>query len=141
MDSIYNLLADMVAVLHLSFVLFVVVGQILILAGWRLCWDWTQNLTFRIVHLVCIAIVVLQGWFGMICPLTTLEYRLRELGGTVADERGRSFIGYWVNQILFYRAPMWVFALCYSLFGFLVVATFIWYPPRRRMKLETNEDR
>ncbi|MCA9448247.1 MAG: DUF2784 domain-containing protein, partial [Candidatus Omnitrophica bacterium] len=107
MKPVYNLLADIVLVLHFSYVLFVVVGQILILLGWWRGWPWTRYLSFRIVHLACIAVVVLQSWLGIICPLTVLEYRLRRLGGTASDEQAMSFIGYWVNRILFYQAPMW----------------------------------
>ncbi|MCA9418332.1 MAG: DUF2784 domain-containing protein [Candidatus Omnitrophica bacterium] len=135
MKPVYNLLADIVLVLHFSYVLFVVVGQILILLGWWRGWPWTRYLSFRIVHLACIAVVVLQSWLGIICPLTVLEYKLRQLGGTASDEQSLSFIGYWVNRILFYQAPMWVFGLCYSLFGLLVVITFVWYPPRRKVRL------
>ena len=32
-----------------------------------------RHLWFRLAHLTAIAVVVLQAWFGVICPLTTLE--------------------------------------------------------------------
>ena len=41
-----------------------------------------------------------------------------------------SFIGYWLNQLLFYSAPEWMFTLLYTLFALVVVATFVFYPPR-----------
>ncbi len=134
MKSLYNFLADVVLVIHFSYVLFVVVGQVLTMVGWWRGWMWTRYFSFRIAHLACIAIVVLQSWLGIVCPLTILEYQLRRLSGTATDEQAMIFIGYWVNQLLFYQAPMWVFALCYSVFGLLVMLTFIGYPPRRKEK-------
>jgi hypothetical protein len=40
-----------------------------------------------------------------------------------------SFIGYWLNRLMFYTAPEWVFTLVYTLFALLVVTTFVFYPP------------
>ncbi len=134
MQPVYNLLADLVLVLHFSYVLFVVVGQVLILlGGWR-GWQWTRFWRFRLIHLACIGIVVLQSWLGVLCPLTLLEYKLRQLGGTATEEQSLSFIAYWLNRILFYDAPMWAFVVCYTLFGLIVAATFVLYPPRRSGK-------
>lgn len=42
-----------------------------------------------------------------------------------------SFIGHWVQSILFYEAPFWVFTLVYTIFGLLVVAAWWYFPPRR----------
>ncbi len=41
-----------------------------------------------------------------------------------------SFISHLLETILYYRAPMWVFAVCYTLFGAIVVASWIWARPR-----------
>ncbi len=126
---VYAWLADATVALHASFVLFVVGGQLLILLGWLGKWAWVRNPIFRISHLAAILFVVLEAWLGVNCPLTLLENRLRELAGQGVYEL--SFIGYWLNRILFYSAPEWVFTSLYSGFGLLVVVTFIIYPPRR----------
>ncbi len=42
-----------------------------------------------------------------------------------------SFMTYWVQRLLFWQAPEWVFALIYSLFALLVLAVWWRYPPRR----------
>jgi hypothetical protein len=39
------------------------------------------------------------------------------------------FIGYWVHQLIFYRAKPWVFTLVYILFGLAVLAAFVLAPP------------
>lgn len=125
----YAWFADATVTLHASFVFFVVAGQLLILLGWLRKWRWIRNLVFRVIHLSAILLVILEAWLGVSCPLTVWENRLRELAGQAGYEL--SFIGYWLNRILFYSAPEWVFTSIYSGFGLLVVLTFIAYPPRR----------
>jgi len=36
-----------------------------------------------------------------------------------------SFIAHWMEILLYYEAPQWVFAICYTAFGLLVVASWI----------------
>jgi hypothetical protein len=74
------LLADIVVTVHLTFVLFVLVAQVLIVAGWLLRWGWVRNFWFRLIHLASIGIVAAQAVVGIICPLTTLERYLRREG-------------------------------------------------------------
>jgi hypothetical protein len=45
---------------------------------------------------------------------------------------GTGFIEHWVQRILFYEAPAWVFVTAYSLFGLLVAVVWWRYPPERR---------
>lgn len=123
-----NLLADILLVLHASFVVFVVSGLVLIIAGKAFSWAWVRNRWFRIIHLGCIGIVVVQSWFGIICPLTTLEMALRAKGGGAAYEG--TFISHWLGEFLYYEAPAWVFLLVYTVFGMLVVFTWFRVPPR-----------
>ena len=126
----YLLAADAVLFLHLLFVMFVVVGLILILAGKVLSWAWVRNWWFRVIHLAAIAIVVLQSWLGVICPLTTLEMWLREKAGDAIYSG--SFISHWLEAILYYRAPAWVFAAIYTGFAAIVVISWVWVRPQRR---------
>jgi GNAT superfamily N-acetyltransferase len=67
------------------------------------------------------------GWAGAVCPLTTLEMRLRAKAG--AETYAGSFIGHWLQRILYYDAPPWVFTLGYTIFGLVVVATWWYFPP------------
>jgi hypothetical protein len=72
------LLADILGTIHLAFVAFVVIGQVLILVGWLLGWGWIRNFWFRLIHLLSIGVVALQGAAGSICPLTSWEHTLRK---------------------------------------------------------------
>ncbi len=124
----YLLLADVLLVIHVAFVAFVVVGLLLVIVGRLASWSWVRNPWFRLAHLVCIAIVVVQSWYGMICPLKTWEMALRSKAGDLTYSG--SFIAYWLNKILYYQAPMWVFAVVYTAFGLLVIASWYWVRPR-----------
>jgi len=121
--------ADAVLMLHLFFVAFVVVGLLLILIGRLRGWSWVRNPWFRIIHLAAITIVIIQSWLGVICPLTTIEMSLRSRAGD-AIYTG-SFISHWIEKILYYQLPPWVFVACYTVFGVIVVASWLWMRPRR----------
>lgn len=126
----YLLAADAVLLLHVLFVVFVVVGLLLILAGKLLSWNWVRNWWFRVVHLAAIGVVVLQSWLGVICPLTKLEMYLR--GKTGEATYAGSFVSHWLEAILYYRAPAWVFAVTYTAFAIVVVFSWVWVRPHRR---------
>jgi hypothetical protein len=80
-------------------------------------------------HLLGIGIVVIQSWLGIICPLTIWEMNLRaKAGETIYDG---SFITHWLNQLLFFQAPAWVFVVCYTVFGSLVLLSWLWVRPRK----------
>lgn len=123
-------LADAVLALHALYVLFVVGGLLLTLAGWWRGWAWTRAPWFRWLHLAAIGFVVLEAWFGIPCPLTVIESRLRVLAGGTGY--ATSFVGHWLQRLVYYDAPPWVFTLGYTLFALLVVAVFVGHPPRRR---------
>lgn len=125
----YQFLADAVLALHVGVVLFVVGGLLAILAGNRWHWPWVNRPWFRLAHLAAIAVVVVQAWLGRLCPLTTLESWLRVQAGTAAYEQ--SFIEHWLQKILYYEAPHWVFTVAYTVFGALVLLAWWRYPPRR----------
>lgn len=127
--QLYLLAADSILLLHVLFVAFVVVGLILIFIGrWR-GWRWVYRFCWRLAHLLAIAYVVLQSWLGAICPLTIWEMRLREQAGDAVY--AGAFIAHWLEQLLYYRAPPWVFIVLYTLFGACVVASWFWVRPRR----------
>lgn len=125
---IYRFLADLVMLLHFSYVMFVVLGLVLILVGLGLKRRWARSFALRAGHLAAIAIVVLQAWAGIVCPLTRLENYLRREGGQAPYPL--DFLEFWVHRVMFFSFPPWVFILAYTGFGFVVVLTWVLAPPR-----------
>lgn len=68
---IYRLLADVVFLAHLAFVLFVVLGGLVVWRKPQLAW----------LHLPAVAWGALIEFAGWICPLTPWEQSLRRLAG------------------------------------------------------------
>jgi hypothetical protein len=126
--TLYLIAADSVLFLHVLFVAFVVLGLLLVFVGKPLDWRWIRNPWFRIAHLAAITLVVAQAWLGVVCPLTTVEMTLRERAGDAVYSG--SFIAYWLESLLYYRAPAWVFATAYTLFALLVLLSWVWVRPR-----------
>jgi hypothetical protein len=125
----YRALADTVLVCHVVYISFVICGLLLILIGGARGWRWVRNPWFRALHLLAIALVVVQAWLGIICPLTTLEMNLRQLAGDSIYRE--TFIAHWLQRLIFYRAPMWAFGLGYTLFALTVIASWWRFPPQR----------
>ena len=128
-STAYHLLADAILFLHLMFVAFVILGLCLILIGKIQSWSWVRNPWFRLAHLCAITVVVLQAWLRMICPLTIIEMELRSRAGDTPYTG--SFISHWLETLLYYQAPAWVFIVCYTLFGLAVFTSWFWVRPRR----------
>jgi len=136
--NVYRLLADLIVVAHFAYVVFVVVGMGAILLGFFLRWRWIRNFWFRLIHFLMIGVVVAEEVGGMVCPLTTWEYRLRIKAGDLLPGEGlgepASFTGRLVHQLLFFDFPPWVFTFCYGVFGAAVLVAWIAVPPRSPLK-------
>ncbi|MBE0486035.1 DUF2784 domain-containing protein [Marinobacter sp.] len=125
----FQILADLLLAFHTLLVMFVIFGLLATLIGYFRQWNWVRNIWFRLSHLVVIGIVVLQAWLGVLCPLTIWEMELRAKAGQGGYEG--SFIQHWLQTMLYYNAPDWVFILVYTLFGTLVLASWFLVRPRR----------
>jgi hypothetical protein len=86
---VYQYLANGVVLLHFAFVLFVVLGGLLV---WR--WRW-----FAWLHLPAVAWAVLIEFGGWLCPLTPLENRFRQLAG--GARYGGDFIERYIMSLLY----------------------------------------
>jgi hypothetical protein len=125
-------LANLVVAIHAAYVAFVVLGLAAIIIGGALGWRWVRDFRLRIAHLAAIALVLAESLVGVACPLTTLENSLRARAGQPGY--AATFIGYWLDRIIFYHAPGWVFVALYSAITAAVVLTFWLVPPRRPLR-------
>jgi Protein of Unknown function (DUF2784) len=117
------MLADTIVVAHLLIVLFVLTGVPLVYFGAARHWAWVQDWRWRLLHLLAIAVIASESIFGINCPLTVWEDRLR------GQQTSTGFIERWVDAVLFYDAPTRVFAAAYVAFAALVAITWIAVPP------------
>ena len=131
--------ADALLVLHAVIVLFVVLGQLLIMVGGFRGWCWIRRPVFRWTHLATIGVVIAQAWLGRLCPLTLWEQELRALAGQ--DTHDQSFVAHWIGVWLYWDLPAWVFVLAYTAFGALVLASWYWWPPRRSIESASTATR
>jgi polyferredoxin len=118
--------ADALLVLHFAIVVFIIGGLALTWTGAALGWAWIRNPWFRYLHLGAIAFVAAEALLGIACPLTVWEDMLR------GNMRAESFIGRWVQRLLYYRAPEWVFTSLYLAWAAATLVTLRLVPPRRR---------
>jgi hypothetical protein len=125
-------LVDAVLIVHILFVLFVVGGFALILAGARR-WSWVRVRSFRVLHVAAIVFVAAEALLGITCPLTSWEDTLRATG-----HEERSFIGRWLAWLLYYELPEWVFATAYCAFALAIVWAWRAIPPRARSRRPNN---
>ena len=133
----YGFWADTIAVVHLAYFGFVVLGQVLILAGIARGWRWSRNPLFRAAHLLAIVLVGLEAVIEMPCPLTDWERALRtQAGETITDA---SFMARLANKVMFYQFPPWAFRAAHISFALLVIATFVLAPPRWKRLSPSDE--
>lgn len=138
MPLLYRILADLTVVAHLAYAAFILVGQLLILAGVLRKWRWIRNVWFRSIHLTMIGIVVVESLVGIVCPLTTLEKWLRREAGQ-ASYQG-DFLATWAHDLLFVELTPEVLTVVYTAFGLLVGVTF-WLAPPQRRHVDSTGDR
>jgi len=72
--NMYRLLADLVVLAHVGFVVFVVLGGLLVLRWRGVMW----------IHLFAVIWAAAVEFFGWVCPLTPLENWLRVKAGEAA---------------------------------------------------------
>ena len=118
--------ADLVTLIHAAYVAVVLLGFVAILIGWAAGWNWVRNRYFRIVHVAMILLVCCEALVGTTCPLTIWENLLRVKGGE--SGYSRDFVGYWLDSLIFYQAPPWVFTTAYLTFGALVILYILALP-------------
>lgn len=85
----YSLLADLLLLVHATFILFVVFGGLLVF--WRHAIAW--------IHLPCAFWGMLIEFKGWICPLTYLENDLRSAAGNGVYDSG--FIGHYLVPLVY----------------------------------------
>lgn len=117
-------LGQIVLAAHLLVIAFNVAGLVLIPLGARLGWTWVRLRWLRALHLASLAVVAAQVALGRACFLTLWQDRLT--GNSHADP----MIVRWVNSVIYWPLPLWVFTAAYLAVLAYVVALWWWVRPR-----------
>ncbi|MDB5474566.1 MAG: hypothetical protein JWP49_77 [Phenylobacterium sp.] len=121
-----SLLGQAVLAAHLAVIAFNVAGLVVIPLGAALGWRWVRARGWRLLHLASLAVVALQAALGRACFLTLWQDGLT--GGGRADP----LIMRWVNGVIYWPLPSWVFAAAYLLVFAYVLALWRWVRPSAR---------
>jgi hypothetical protein len=120
-------LARAVLAAHLAVIAFNVAGLVVIPLGSWLKWRFVRLPWLRGLHLASMAIVAVQAVAGRACFLTLLEDHL-----TGRAPAGPPLIMGFINRLIFWPLPLWVFTALY-LAVFLYVVALLWLvPPNER---------
>jgi hypothetical protein len=128
-EQLYLLCADGVLIVHFAFVVFVVVGLLLIWVGHFCRWSFVRNFWFRLAHLLAMGSVAAESLLGFVCPLTVWESQLRLLAGGGQQYEGEC-VQYWVHRLMFFDLSQTTFTIIYVLFFLAVLASLWWVKPR-----------
>lgn len=123
---LYRLSADGILMIHLGFVLFVVLGGFFVLSRPRLMW----------FHVPAVVWGVLIEFVDLLCPLTPLEVRLRELGGEAGYAGG--FIEHHLVAVLYPSALTRGMQIALGSAALLLNAAIYGYLLRRRRRTRSR---
>ena len=86
---VFRILADLVAVVHLAFIVFVLLGALLLLRWPKVMW----------IHLPAAVWGVVIEFAGLLCPLTRIENRLLRLAGESGYSGG--FMAHYIFAVIY----------------------------------------
>jgi hypothetical protein len=119
-------LADLVLTLHLLLAVFIALGLFVIPLGARLAWSWIRNRRLRQIHAGALIFVALEAAFGLTCPLTILEFHLREA------KAPEYFLADLASRVLYWDLPPQAFLGLYVLSTLWAVLLWKWVPPNKK---------
>lgn len=121
------LLASLILAVHVAIIAFNLIGLFVIPVGAHYGWAWVRAPLWRALHLVSWGAVALQALAGRACFLTIWQH---DLAGTEAA--ATPLIMRWVNALIFWPLPMWVFTALYVA-ALAYALALLWLVPPRPM--------
>lgn len=118
-------LAYLVLAVHLAIIAFNLFGLVAIPLGARRGWAFVHAPLWRALHVASWGAVAVQAVAGRACFLTISQ---DDLAG--AATAGEPLIMRWVNSVIYWPLPMWVFTVVYTV-AFAYVLALLWLVPLR----------
>ena len=125
-------LTEAVLVVHFLWAVWMILGVVLAVAGyrWHRLWRWR---VFRITHLLgLLGTATVPVWGAGLCPLTSLEWRLRT-GGHEAEAIAsqESFVIRILEDVLYLEVDPLILSLVTAAGAIVTVVICILHPPWR----------
>ncbi len=126
---IYKILADIIVVMHFGWIIFMLLGFIFTVVGFRYkgffeCW------LFRVLHLCGIVYVSLLSILGKYCPLTIWENTLRAKYDHSLTYPG-SFMIHYIERLIYPVINPAVILIPTIFIALFTVIIFILRPPKK----------
>lgn len=116
-------LAEAIFTVHLAIIAFNVAGLIVIPIGAWLGWSIVRVAWLRLLHLGMLLVVTVQALAGRACILTIWQNDLAGLG-----QPAQPMIMRWIERLVYWNLPLWVFAVMYSGVFLYVLALTVFVP-------------
>lgn len=119
--------AEAILIAHLAIVGFNIFGLVAVPIGKWLGWAFVRGFRWRLVHLLSLAAVAFQAALGRACFLTLWE---SDLTAEASGNAPMPLVASWLNSVLYWPLPLWVFAMTYALVFLYALMLWWWVPPR-----------
>ena len=126
-------MSEAVLAVHLLVILFNVFGLVAVPIGAIRNWRFVHIRWWRVLHVVALAAVAAQALAGRACILTVWQ---GDLAATAAQP-ATPLIVRWINWLVYWPLPIWVFAALYALV-FAYALALLWLVPTRRLGAEVR---
>lgn len=139
MNAFFNASANLVAVIHVGYFLFVLGGTIVIIAGARCGWGWVRNAWFRVGHAAAVFIVLFEEVTGISCVLNLIQAWLRT--ESIGKDQAAAGVGRVLDFLLYQTVSPVTLDIFYWTIG-IVVTLLFWIVPlsRRPGTVSINRD-
>jgi hypothetical protein len=122
-----EVLGQVVLAVHVVVIIFNAAGLVVVPVGAALKWSWVRIAWLRLLHLIALAVVAVQAMLGRACFLTDWQMALS------GEPEAEPLIARWVNAMIYWPLPPWVFAAAYVLVFAYAVALWWLVPVERRI--------
>jgi Protein of Unknown function (DUF2784) len=120
------MMMEVVLAVHVAVILFNVFGLVAVPIGALCNWSFVHIGWWRVLHVLSLAAVAVQAVLGQACFLTVWQNELSATG-----QPATPLIVRWVNEVVYWELPIWVFAALYLLV-FAYALALLWLVPTRR---------